>query len=71
MSAGTLDQTANVLYVLSVGKGLLSLLALLASLYPVSTVALAYLVDHERVNRPQKIGLLLAFLGTVLIATST
>ena len=70
VSAGVLDQLANVLYVLSIGRGLLSLLALLASLYPVSTVALAYIVDHERLNRPQKIGLVLALLGTVLIATS-
>lgn len=70
VAAGVLDQTANILYVLSIGRGLLSLLAMLASLYPVSTVALAYIVDHERVNRPQKLGLVMALLGTVLIASS-
>jgi drug/metabolite transporter (DMT)-like permease len=65
---GMLDQTANVLYVLSIGRGLLSVLAVLASLYPVSTVVLARVVDHEKLVRTQLAGLALAFCALVLIA---
>lgn len=65
--AGTLDQLANMLYVLSIGRGLLSVLAVLASLYPVSTVALARVVDHERLRPPQIAGLGFALAGLVLI----
>ena len=66
--AGVLDQLANVLYVLSIGHGLLSLLAVLASLYPVSTVALARIIDRERLRPVQVAGLGFALLGLVLIA---
>ena len=65
--AGTLDQLANVLYVLSIGRGLLSVLAVLASLYPISTVALARVVDQERLRSVQLVGLGLAIAGLVLI----
>ena len=66
--AGVLDQLANVLYVLSIGHGLLSLLAVLASLYPVSTVGLARVIDRERLRSVQVVGLAFALLGLVLIA---
>ena len=66
--AGVLDQLANVLYVLSIGHGLLSLLAVLASLYPVSTVGLARVIDGERLRPVQVAGLGFALLGLVLIA---
>ena len=66
--AGILDQLANVLYVLSIGHGLLSLLAVLASLYPVSTVGLARVIDRERLRPVQVAGLAFALLGLVLIA---
>lgn len=66
--AGVLDQAANVLYVLSIGHGLLSLLAVLAALYPMSTVALARIIDGERLRPVQLAGLGCALLGLVLIA---
>lgn len=66
--AGALDQAANLLYVLSIGHGLLSLLAVLASLYPLSTVALARVIDRERLRPVQLAGLGSALLGLVLIA---
>ena len=68
--AGMLDQAANVLYVLSIGRGLLSVLAVLASLYPVSTVALARMIDGERLQRIQLIGVTLAFLALMLVASA-
>jgi drug/metabolite transporter (DMT)-like permease len=66
--AGLLDQLANVLYVLAIGRNLFALIAVLASMFPVSTVALAHFVDHERVSRPQRVGLLFALVSLVLIA---
>jgi drug/metabolite transporter (DMT)-like permease len=66
--AGCLDQAANVIYVFAIGRALLSLIGVLASLYPVSTVALARLIDHERLHRIQIVGLAFAFLGLGLIA---
>lgn len=68
--AGMLDQAANVLYVLSIGRGLLSVLAVLASLYPVSTVGLARVIDGERLQRIQLIGVTLAFLALMLVASA-
>jgi drug/metabolite transporter (DMT)-like permease len=66
--AGLLDMTANALYVLAVRGGLLSLVAVLASLYPVSTVVLARLVLGERLGRLQLAGLVLAAAGVALLA---
>ena len=68
MLAGVLDQLANVLYVLAIGSGLLSIVAVLASLYPVSTVALARIIDRERLRRVQVAGLGFALAGLVMIA---
>lgn len=68
VGAGAMDQLANVLYVLSLSHGLLSLLAVLASLYPLSTVALARVIDGERLRRVQVLGLVCAASGLVLIA---
>ena len=68
MLAGVLDQLANVLYVLAIGGGLLSIVAVLASLYPVSTVALARIIDRERLQRVQVVGLGFALAGLVMIS---
>jgi drug/metabolite transporter (DMT)-like permease len=65
--AGILDMTANVLYLLAVRRGLLSIVAVISSLYPASTVALAFSVDGERVSRSQAIGLGLSALALALV----
>jgi drug/metabolite transporter (DMT)-like permease len=69
VAAGALDMSANVLYVLAAKQGLLSLVAVLSSLYPASTVVLARVVLKERIGRLQLGGLALAGAGVVLIAT--
>lgn len=69
LTAGPADILANVLYLVAVGGGLLSVIAPIASLYPVSTVLLAYAVDRERVRPVQLAGLGLAATALVLVAT--
>jgi uncharacterized membrane protein len=67
-AAGVLDMTANALYVFGTRAGLISLVAVLGSLYPAMTVLLARLVLSERLGRMQSVGLALAGAGVVLIA---
>jgi drug/metabolite transporter (DMT)-like permease len=63
--SGILDTTANGIYLAAVHRGLLSIVAVLSSLYPASTVALARVVLHERFHRRQTIGLAVATIGVV------
>lgn len=65
--AGALDMAANVLYLAAVRDGLLSLVAVVSSLYPASTVMLAFAIDRERVNRWQVLGMVLAAVALVLV----
>jgi drug/metabolite transporter (DMT)-like permease len=57
-----------VLFAASSGHGLVSLTAVLASLYPVVTVLLAAAVLHERVAPMQRAGIVLTLTGVVLIS---
>lgn len=65
--AGVLDVSANVLYLLATRHGLLTLVAVLTSMYPASTVLLARFVLKERLVRTQMVGLVLAAASIVLI----
>ncbi len=65
---GVLDNGANLLFVLASQRGLLSLIAVLASLYPVTTVLLARVALHERLSRIQIAGVAAALIGVALIA---
>ncbi|MCU1368232.1 MAG: protein of unknown function transrane [Ilumatobacteraceae bacterium] len=66
--AGILDMTANLLYLVAVRRGLLSLVVVVAGLYPVSTVALAFRLDGERVTRSQAAGMAMALGALVLVS---
>jgi len=66
--AGVLDTTANLLFLMAERRGLLTLVAVIAALYPASTVLLARVVLDERLSRSQLLGLGLAALGIALIA---
>jgi drug/metabolite transporter (DMT)-like permease len=66
--AGTLDVSANLMFAAGTTKGLVSLVSVAASLYPVVTVLLARTVLHERVQRIQELGVAAALGGVVLIA---
>jgi len=66
---GLLDAGANGLYAAAATEGLLSVVAVLGALYPVSTVLLARAVLGERVRRIQEVGIVAALAGVALIAT--
>jgi drug/metabolite transporter (DMT)-like permease len=66
---GSLDVGANVLYGLASTLGLLSLSAVLVSLYPMVTVILATFVLKERMSRVQKTGVAMALAGAALVAS--
>ncbi len=68
LAGGLLSASANGVFALATQKGLLSLVALLASLYPVVTVLLARLTLAERLTRVQLAGILVAFAGVGLVA---
>jgi drug/metabolite transporter (DMT)-like permease len=57
-----------VIFAIAAQRGLLSLVAVAGSLYPVSTVLLARAVLRERMLRHQVVGVAGAFLGVALIA---
>ena len=67
---GILDMAANLLYLLASRRGLLSLVAVIVSLYPASTVVLARVVLAERLTARQLGGLLAAGAGVALIAAA-
>jgi drug/metabolite transporter (DMT)-like permease len=63
---GVLVATANALYGLAAERGLVSIASVLASLYPITTVILAYLALHERLNRTQLVGVVVALTGVAI-----
>lgn len=65
---GLCDVIANALYAQATVSGLLSVVAVLGSLYPAVTVMLARVIHHERLSRAQDFGVVAALLGVVLIA---
>ena len=67
-TAGVGDIAANALYLIAARDGLISVVAPISSLYPVSTVLCALVLDGERVRPVQLAGLGLAAAALVLTA---
>jgi len=67
LAIGLMVGAANGLYLLSTRRGLLSLVAVLVSLYPASTVALATVLDGERATRWQVMGMAVGGLAVACI----
>jgi drug/metabolite transporter (DMT)-like permease len=67
-AAGLFDTGANLLYGASARHGLISVVSVLGSLYPVVLVVLARFVLSERIARPQLAGVAVALAGVALIS---
>ncbi|MBW3595028.1 MAG: DMT family transporter [Actinobacteria bacterium] len=65
--AGILDVAANVFYLISTRFGLLSLVAVLTSMYPAVTVLMARVFLKERMVKTQLVGLVLAGIAIGMI----
>ncbi|MPZ87378.1 MAG: EamA family transporter [Nitriliruptorales bacterium] len=68
--SGGLDMAANLLFLAATRTGLLTLTALLASLYPVVVVLLAWRLMAERLTRAQLLGVVMALAAVGLIAAA-
>lgn len=67
---GVLEVAAATTLLLALQRGPVSVAAVLASLYPVTTVLLAAGLLHERLGRAQMAGVGLAFVAVLLVSTS-
>jgi drug/metabolite transporter (DMT)-like permease len=65
---GLFDTAANALYAEATTRGLLSVVSVLGSLYPVTTVLLARALLGERVRTVQEVGVVAVLGGVALIA---
>ncbi len=67
---GTLDVTANATYAFASQEGPIAIVAVIASMFPITTVLLAHRFLGERIARSQKIGVAIALLGVVVLAST-
>lgn len=67
-AVGLFDTTANVLVAFATTKGSAGVVAILSSLYPVTTIVLARIVLGERLDRPRRLGGVLALCGAAFVA---
>ncbi len=66
--SGVLDTLANSLYLTAARSGMLSLVGVITSLYPASTVILAMRIDKERIHKGQMLGVGVAIASVVAIS---
>ena len=64
---GITDATANILFTFASSDGMLSIVSVLGSLYPVVTVILAWLFLKERLQMIQYVGIFATFIGVISI----
>jgi drug/metabolite transporter (DMT)-like permease len=67
-AVGIGDMLGNLLFAASSRHGLVSVTSVLASLYPIVTVALARVVLRERIDRWQEVGVVGTLAGVALIS---
>jgi drug/metabolite transporter (DMT)-like permease len=69
LASALLSFTSIAVYAFATLHAQLAIVSVLASLYPVVTVLLAYRVLRERVHRAQQLGITAVLAGVVLLAT--
>jgi uncharacterized membrane protein len=69
-AVGLADVAANALFAFASTHGLLALVSVLGSLYPIVTVLLAHVLLGERLTRTQQGGIGLALVGVAAIAAA-
>jgi uncharacterized membrane protein len=70
VAVGVMDVAANALFALASREGLLAIVSVLGSLYPVPTVVLAHVVLRERISAVQRAGVLVALAGVAMVAAN-
>jgi drug/metabolite transporter (DMT)-like permease len=66
---GISDFLANLLLGVATTKGLVSIAMVLGALYPIATAVLAFIFLHERLQKVQYIGIILAVGGVAVISS--
>ena len=67
---GLADMTANALFALASQRGLLAVVSVLGSLFPIVTVLLAHLLLHERITTVQRAGVVVALVGVAVVSAA-
>lgn len=70
IAIGLLGFAANLCFALASLDGALSIVAVMASLYPVITALLGWRIHHERLQLVQVAGVVAVFVGAALVAAS-
>jgi drug/metabolite transporter (DMT)-like permease len=68
VGVGVFDTSANVLVAAATTAGAVGIVAVLGSLYPITTILLAWLVLGERLGRAKRVGGGVALVGAALVA---
>lgn len=67
LAAGALDTSGNLLFIAATRAGRLDIAAVLASLYPASTIVLAGWLLKERLTPRQVAGMVVAVVAVVMV----
>ena len=67
---GLADVIANTLFALASQRGLLAVVSVLGSLFPMVTVLLAHVVLHERITGVQRLGVAVALAGVAVVSAA-
>ncbi len=68
LGIGALDTVATGLFGIATTYGFLSVVSVIASLFPLGTIALARLILRERIQRHQSVGVVAALAGAAVVA---
>jgi drug/metabolite transporter (DMT)-like permease len=71
LAVAQMDCIATSLYAVAITRGALSVVAVVGSLYPVTTVLLARVVLRERLQRIQAAGVVIALVGVALVSVAS